>query len=106
MVFSDSISLIGSPPINFALERKKNKKSFQDLDRKTASHMGSLCQLEWQQQGGTKARWKFNRVDGFNAIAERKRRFGLIQSEQNPAINRSKARRLGARPRQRFTIRS
>jgi hypothetical protein len=52
----------------------------------------------------TSARWKFNNVDGFNAIATRPNRLGLIQSEQNPAINRSTIRRFGARRRERFTI--
>src|SRR5262249_47524424 len=53
----------------------------------------------------TRARWKFNRVDGLNAIADRKRRFGRIHSEHKPAMNRSKTRRFGARRRERFTIR-
>jgi hypothetical protein len=33
------------------LERKKNKKSFQDLDRKTASHMGSYVNLSGSSRG-------------------------------------------------------
>src|SRR5687767_1277651 len=52
----------------------------------------------------TRARWKFNRVDGLNAIADRRSRVGLIQSEQKPAISRSRTRRFGARRRERFTI--
>jgi hypothetical protein len=52
----------------------------------------------------TSARWKFKNVEGLNAIATRRNRLGLIQSEQNPAISRSRIRRLGARLRERLTI--
>src|SRR2546430_10895709 len=44
-------------------------------------------------------------LNGFNAIATRGRRVGLIQSEHNPAISRSRTRRFGARRRERFAIR-
>src|SRR5689334_6556931 len=47
-----------------------------------------------------------DRADGLNTIADRNKRFGLIHTEQNPAIRRSRMRRLGARRRERFTIKS
>jgi len=52
----------------------------------------------------TSARWKFNSVDGLNAIATRWSRFGLIQSEHNPAVRRSRMWRFGARRRERLRI--
>jgi hypothetical protein len=54
----------------------------------------------------TKARWKCSRVDGLKTIATRRKRIGMIQSAQNPAIRRSKIRRFGARRRERLTISS
>src|SRR5215475_548547 len=49
---------------------------------------------------------KFRKVDGFKAIAALRNRPGLIQGEQNPAISRSRARRFGARRRDRFRIKN
>ena len=42
--------------------------------------------------------------DGRNAMASRRLLFGLIQSEQKPAIRRSRMRRFGARLRERLRI--
>src|SRR5262245_11134292 len=53
----------------------------------------------------TRAQWKCSTVDGFSVIAARRSRVGFIQSEQNPAISRSKTRRLGARRRERTRAR-
>ena len=39
-----------------------------------------------------RAWWMLNRVEGFNAIAERIRRAGCMNREHNPAMRRSDAR--------------
>jgi hypothetical protein len=54
----------------------------------------------------TNVLWKFNKVEGFNTMATRARRLGFTKSEHNPAMNRSEIRKLGARQRERFRMRS
>src|SRR5262249_51554617 len=54
----------------------------------------------------TNARWKFNKVAGLSTMAARARRVGFTKREQNAAMNRSETFRLGARRRERFTMRS
>jgi hypothetical protein len=67
-----------------------------------------FCSLLWRKQRPilslNQSAWKLSSVDGWNTTATLESRLGLIQSEQKPAIKRSRMRRLGDRRRERFRI--
>ena len=65
-----------------------------------------LCEKSTRHFLFLRAWWRFNRVEGCSTIAERIRRAGFMNKEHNPATKRSRARRFGARLRDRLRISS